>query len=259
MTHFLTLDGRRLEYVWFGPPPGGEGPCLVLLHEGLGSIALWRDFPEKLAAATGCRVLVYSRLGYGASDPCDLPRPLDYMQREAREGVPRVLAALGVGECVLIGHSDGGSIALAYAGGPDTARLRGLILEAPHVFVEDFGLRAIAAARDAYAQGDLRARLQKYHSRDVDCAFWGWCDAWLDPDFRRWNIENFLPNVRAPCLVLQGADDQYGTLAQVEAIEKGVRGPVETRVLADCGHSPHVDQTQATLEAMAAFIDRLRP
>lgn len=249
---FLDAQGQRLEAVWYGPAPE-QAPTLVFLHEGLGSVSLWKDFPQALAERTGLGALVYSRLGYGKSDPTPLPRPLDYMQREARESLPEVLRQAGVRDFILVGHSDGASIALAYAGGAPSPGLRGLILEAPHVFCEDVSVRSIAAARDAYTSGDLRERLKRHHGENVDVAFWGWNRAWLDPDFRQWNIEAFLPNIRVPALILQGEDDEYGTRAQVDAIVRQSGAPVEVRMLPECGHSPHRDQRDAVLEAMARF------
>ncbi len=254
----LVAAGHRLEAAWLGPAPEAA-PTLVLLHEGLGSVRGWRDFPARLVEATGLGALVYSRWGYGQSDPVPLPRPLTYMHDEALASVPEVLDAAGVKQAILLGHSDGGSIALVFAGSglPAAARLLGLVLEAPHVFVEDVSVQSIAAAAEAYRTGDLRARLSRQHGDNVDGAFWGWNRAWLDPGFRAWNIEAFLPRVKVPSLVVQGADDPYGTLAQVDAIETKSGGPVSRLVLPDCGHSPHRDQPEATIEAVARFVRSL--
>jgi pimeloyl-ACP methyl ester carboxylesterase len=251
----LLAAGRRLEYAWHGPRPE-SAPTLVLLHEGLGSVSMWRDFPARLAEVTGLGALVYSRAGYGGSDPVPLPRPLTFMHEEALEVLPAVLDAAGVREAVLVGHSDGGSIALIHAGGGPGARVRALLLEAPHVFCEELSVRSIAEAATRYRQGDLRRALERHHGANVDVAFWGWNGAWLDPGFRDWNIESYLGGVRAPVLVLQGERDEYGTLRQLEAIAAGCGGPVERLVLADCGHSPHRDQPEAVLSAMAAFLRR---
>lgn len=255
----LVAAGHRLEAAWLGPRPE-DAPTLVFLHEGLGSVSAWRDFPQRLVAATGLGALVYSRWGYGRSDPVTPPRPLSYMHDEARESVPDVLAQAGVRRAVLVGHSDGASIALLFAGGdsPRRAVLAGLVLEAPHVFVEDVSIRSIAASADAYRTGDLRARLARHH-QDVDGAFWGWNRAWLDPDFRAWNIEASLPRVQVPALVVQGEDDPYGTLAQVDAVSTKSSGPVSRLVLPRCGHAPHRDQAEATIEAVAAFVARVAP
>jgi pimeloyl-ACP methyl ester carboxylesterase len=248
---FVTVEGRRLEYQWIAPSEA-DAPTLILLHEGLGSLAQWRDFPARLAQATGCATLVYSRLGYGQSDPLTEARRVGYMHVEALETLPALRDALAVADPILVGHSDGASIALIHAGARRWP-IRGLILEAPHVFVEDVTVASIAAAREAYRTTDLRARLARYH-RDVDGAFRGWNDIWLDPEFRAWNIEDCLPAVTSPVLVIQGEDDEYGTKAQLDAIAAKVAGPVETLLLKDCKHSPHRDQPDATLAAMARFV-----
>ena len=217
---------------------------------------MWRDFPQQLADATGCNYLVYSRAGYGSSDPADLPRPIQYLADEAIHSLPKLINQLAIEDHILIGHSDGGSIALVYAGHHQPANLRGLITEAAHVFNEELSIRSIEAARDAYHTTNLREKLARYH-QDVDNAFWGWNDVWLHPEYKLWNIEAYLPGVLAPLLVMQGADDQYGTLKQVEAIVDGVTGPIETCILADCRHTPHREQFEQTLAAMRDFINRL--
>ena len=251
----IVADGRRLEAAAFGPPPEAA-PTLVLLHEGLGCVALWRDFPERLAEATGFGVFVYSRAGYGRSDPVELPRPDEYMTREARFSLPAVLGAIGFRSGLLVGHSDGASIATIYAGEHTDERVKGLVLMAPHLFAEKPGLASILEAQQAYETGDLRARLAKYHAH-VDCAFRGWNDVWLGPAFEAWNIEKFVDRWRAPALVIQGADDQYGTLAQVRAIEARSPRPVKTLILDECRHSPHLEQPQATLDAAAGFCAKV--
>jgi pimeloyl-ACP methyl ester carboxylesterase len=253
---FLEIGGRRLEYVARGPAPEAA-PTVLMLHEGLGCVALWRDFPEKVAAATGFGVFAYSRAGYGQSDPAPLPRPLDYMTREARETLPQVLDAIGFRRGILLGHSDGASIAAIHAGSVEDFRVRGLVLMAPHFFTEDSGLEAIAAAREAYERGDLRARLAKYH-RDVDNAFLGWSDAWLDPGFRSWNIAESIDYWRVPALAIQGDEDQYGTIAQIREIEARAYSPVDVEILSDCRHSPHLEQPGDTLAAIADFCARWR-
>lgn len=254
---YLTAGNHQLEYTWYGPDPD-EAPTLVFLHEGLGSVAMWRDFPERVFAATGLGALVYSRAGYGDSDPIDLPRPVHFMHDEALINLPQVLKATGVREAILLGHSDGGSIALIYAGTEAAAhqgvRLRGLILVAPHVFVEDVGLVSIRGIAERYRNGQMRDRLQRYHGRNVDGTFWGWNQVWLDPSFRGWNIEEYLPQIRVPVLVIQGANDEYGTILQVKAIEDGCRAPVNTILIEDCGHSPHVDQPEFTIAAICRFL-----
>jgi pimeloyl-ACP methyl ester carboxylesterase len=248
----LTAGGRRLEYAWHGPPPEAA-PTLVFLHEGLGSVSTWRDFPARLAQATGCGALVYSRAGYGGSDPVPLPRPLRFMHDEARV-LPAVMDAASVREAVLVGHSDGASIALVHAGSAPSARVRGLALQAPHVFCEDVTVRSIQEAARSYREGDLRKALGRHHGANVDVAFWGWNRAWLDPGFRAWNLEEFLPGIRVPVLLLQGEQDEYGTLRQLDAIEAGCAGPVRRLVLPNCGHAPHREQPELTLAAMAAFV-----
>jgi pimeloyl-ACP methyl ester carboxylesterase len=249
----LLVDGKHLEYAWLGPPPE-EAPTLVLLHDGLGCVDLWRDFPARLAQATGWGCLVYSRAGYGGSDPCELPRSLRYMHNEALQVLPQLLQETRVRDCILVGHSDGGSIALIYAGTVSDARLRGLITEAAHVFNEDICVASIERSQQEYATGELRERLVRYHGDNTDCAFRGWCDAWLDPGFRAWNLEEFLPEIRVPWLVIQGEDDAYGTDAQVEAIARGAEGPVQVRLLSECGHTPHRDQPEITLDLMVDFV-----
>lgn len=250
---FVDAGGHRLEFLHIAGDAGR--PTLVFLHEGLGSVAMWRDFPAKLAQATGAPAIVYSRFGYGRSDPLTGPREVRYMHEEALGTLPALRQTLGLDDVVLVGHSDGASIALVHAGSGQWP-VRALVLEAPHVFVEYISVAGIEAAREAYAATDLRQRLARYHD-DVESAFRGWNDAWLDPAFRAWNIEEYLPGVRCPVLAIQGEDDQYGTLAQVAAIERGVGGPFEKLVLAKCGHSPHRDQEQAVLAAMTDFIARV--
>lgn len=248
----LVVDGRRLEYVWFGPGPE-QAPTLVLLHEGLGCVELWRDFPRRLAEQTGLGVMAYSRFGYGGSDPVDVPRPLTYMHDEGRHVLPAVLDAAGVCQAVLVGHSDGGSIALINAGAVRDPRVRAVVTLAAHVFNEQVCVDSIRAARQAFEGQGLRDRLARYHGDNVDCAFWGWNRAWLDPDFWHWNLEEFLPDVRIPALVIQGEQDEYGTVAQVDAICRQLSGPVRRVLLPDCGHAVHRDQPDALLRLVAAF------
>ena len=250
----VEVDGTRLEYEW-ALPVHPIGRTLVLLHEGLGCIAMWRDFPKRVADDTGARVLVYSRQGYGGSAPIPLPRPLTYMHDEGQRVLPALLERLGIEDAVLVGHSDGASIALVYAGsGLSRLRTRGLVLLAPHVFCEEVSVTSIREARAAFADGSLRAKLARYHGDNTDCAFWGWNDAWLDPAFRQWNLEGFLPNVHIPVLVIQGADDRYGTLAQVDAIERGLAGSFQRVVLEACGHDPAREASEPTRRAIADFV-----
>lgn len=250
---FLTAAGARLDYRWIAPVRD-DLPPLVFLHEGLGSIELWKDFPDQVATATGCGALVYSRLGYGQSDRLTARREVDYMHREALHSLPAVLADRGLADPILIGHSDGGSIALIHAGAGH--KVRGLVTMAAHVFVEDVTVASIAAADVAWRSSDLAKKLGRYHA-DVESTFRGWNDIWLLPEFRGWNIEASLPGIRAPLLVIQGEDDEYGTLKQVEAIRARVSGPCETLILPNCRHSPHRDQPEATTQAIAGFVARL--
>jgi pimeloyl-ACP methyl ester carboxylesterase len=254
---FVQLGSTRLEYRWI-PQSAAARPALVFLHEGLGCVDIWRDFPDRLAAATGCAALVYSRAGYGRSSPAPLPRPLRYMHVEGLEVLPRLLDEVGLEDVLLVGHSDGASIALIHAGGADPDhRVRGVIAEAPHVFCEEISVSSIRLARQDFEKGNLRAKLVPLHGENVDCAFWGWNDAWLDPGFAAWNIEEYLPRIGVPVLVIQGRDDRYGTEAQYQRIMASCGGSTDLLVLDDCGHSPHRDQPAAALAAMVAFIGRL--
>ncbi len=245
-----------IEFAWVGVDDP-RAPLLVFLHEGLGSLSMWKDFPQQLCAAAGARGLVYSRPGYGRSTPRphDQRWGLDFMHLQARELLPALLAALGVDTLAeppwLFGHSDGGSIALIHAATfPD--RVAGAVVLAPHILVEEFGLESIREAREAYRTTDLRDKLVRYHA-DVDSAFWGWNDIWLDPRFPTWTIESLLPDIRCPLLAIQGHDDQYGTMAQIEGIAR--RAPrTELLKLAHCGHSPHRDQPAAVIDAVKRFM-----
>jgi pimeloyl-ACP methyl ester carboxylesterase len=240
-----------IEYEWVG---AAEAPLIVFLHEGLGSLSMWRDFPARLAGALGKRGLVYSRPGYGKSTPrADDERwDVDFMHRQAQEVLPAVLEAVGAGgeRPWFYGHSDGGSIALIYsATSPD--RVGGLIVAAPHVFVEDLSITSIERARAAYLETDLRDKLARHHE-DVDSAFWGWNDIWLHPPFRQWNIERELEAIRCPVLALQGVDDEYGTLEQIRRIARRVPA-AQLLEIERCGHSPHRDQPDAVIAAAVRF------
>lgn len=249
----LTADNRRLEAYWIGPPPSAS-PTLVFLHEGLGSAGAWLELAEAVAEATGWGALVYSRAGYGASEPADLPLPVRFMHDEATTVLPEILDSLGIGEAVLVGHSDGASIALIHAAGPGAGRIRGLALEAPHSFVEPVTLASIAALPERFHQGNLREKLERLHGANTDRIFAGWTDVWLRPEFASWSLVDLLPAVTCPVLVIQGEQDEYGTIRQVEAVAKGVSGPVETLVLPDCRHSPHRDRREETLAVIASFV-----
>jgi pimeloyl-ACP methyl ester carboxylesterase len=252
---FLSVNDQRLEYRMIGPRPG-EAPTLVLLHEGLGCVGLWGDFPDRLQQATGCGVFVYSRAGYGQSSPVTLPRPLSYMHDEARQTLPALLAAIGFRDGLLVGHSDGASIATIYAGSHQDHRLRGLVLIAPHFFTEDISIASIAEAKRAYETGDLRAKLSRWH-RDVDNAFYGWNGAWLDPGFRKWDITEELAYIRVPILIVQGEDDQYGTVAQIEAAERDCYCPVEVALLPGAKHSPQREAPEETLKIVSGFVNHV--
>jgi len=251
---FLDIDAHQLEYRLIGPRPG-EAPTLVLLHEGLGCVGLWNDFPEMLSAATGAGVLVYSRAGYGKSSPVKLPRPLSYMHDEARETLPRLLDAIGFQRGLLVGHSDGASIAAIYAGSHQDHRVGGLVLIAPHFFTEDPGIASIVEAKKAYETGDLRTRLSRWHV-DVDNAFRGWNGAWLDPEFRKWDITEFLAYIRVLVLIVQGEDDQYGSVKQIEVAQRECYCPVEVALLPAARHSPQREAPEPTLKAISDFIAR---
>lgn len=254
---FFDIDGFQLEYQSFDPPHSGD-LTLVFLHEGLGCVAMWKDFPHQVAQRSGCRVLIYSRAGYGGSSPCALPRPLTFMHDEGLKILPKILAAAKIRQAILVGHSDGASIALISAGGLTDQRIRGLVLMAPHVFVEELTLASIRAARAAYASTDLRDRLARYHGSNVDCAFFGWNQAWLDPGFLRWNLEAYLPAIKVPVLLIQGEQDQYGTLHQLERIETALSGEAARVLLPDCEHSPFRDRPAETLQAILDFCDKIR-
>lgn len=249
----VEAGGHRLEVTHIDLGHGAR-PTLVLLHEGLGSVAMWRDFPGRLAHAASCNAVVYSRYGYGGSAALEAPREVRYMHDEALIVLPELLDRLHIVDPILVGHSDGGSIALIHAG----ARIRpvrAVVAMAPHVMVEDISVESIAAAKVAYETTDLPRRLARYH-QDVDSAFRGWNRIWLDPAFRDWNIEEYLPSITCPLLAIQGHDDEYGTMEQVRRIAQ--RAPdVEVLALEDCRHSPHRDQPEAVLAAITRFVDRV--
>jgi pimeloyl-ACP methyl ester carboxylesterase len=246
----VAIAGGRLEVLDLAGDP--LLPAVVLLHEGLGSVRLWKDFPAALADATGARVVAFSRFGHGDSDPPPRPRTPRFMHEEAAEVLPALLGALGIANPVLVGHSDGASIALIHAA---SHPVRAVVAMAPHVFVEAMCLIEIRAAKHLYETGGLRERMARHH-RDPDAAFYGWNDVWLHPDFPRWSIEDVLPDITCPLLLIQGTDDQYGTLAQLDRIEAAASGPVE-RVHLACRHAPHLEAPEETLAATAAFIRRV--
>lgn len=253
---FLEAAGHRLRACWVGAAEAAAGGNLVFLHEGLGSLAQWRDFPEAVCRTVGGRGLVYERWGFGGSERLALPRPTDYLHREAEEALPEVLAACDIDKPILIGHSDGASVALLYAAAyPE--RARACVSLAAHVFVEDV---TIAGIRDVIARwdgGDLRDRLARYHGGNTEAMFRGWAETWLRPDFRAWDMVDHLPRIVCPVLVMQGEDDEHGSVAQVETIAKGVSGPVETLLIPGCGHSPHLQARDAVLARIADFVTGL--
>lgn len=249
---FVTAAGRNLEYQRIDADEAK--PVIVFLHEGLGSISQWRDFPHKVVAATGCPALLYARYGYGRSDVLEEPRKPGFMHDEALVALPQFLSELGVVDPILLGHSDGASISLIHAGSGH--KVRGVIVEAPHVFVEEHGRHGIVAARQAFESTDLPQKLGKHH-RDPAKTFYGWNEVWLSDEFRRWNIEDTLPGIRCPLMAIQGEDDAYGTMAQLDAIARQVRGPCELVKLAGCGHAPHREQPAMTLAAVKRFIDSI--
>ena len=251
MNELLLVKGR-VETAWWGPPPD-QAPTLVLLHEGLGCVKLWRDFPATLQAETGCGVLAYSRFGYGGSNPIALPRPMTYMHDEATDVLPEVLDKADVRRAIVIGHSDGGSIAAIHAGATQDPRLAGLVMLAAHFFVEDLNIAAIRQIEQAYEAGDLRNRLARYH-RDVDGAFYGWNGAWLDPRFRAFDITGYLEAIRIPVLGLQGDHDPYGSEEQLRVLQNHMRMPVQTRLIHGARHSPHIEAPAETLSAIVAFV-----
>jgi len=248
----FDIGGRSLEWGAWGPPPS-EASTLVMLHEGLGCLALWRDAPARLAELTGMGVFAWSRAGYGHSEARGLPWPLDFMEQEAAENVPAVLDAIGIQSGILVGHSDGASISAIFAGRHGDPRIKGVVLIAPHVFTEPGGQASIAETRDAYESGGLRERLGRYH-KDPDEAFGGWAGVWLHPEFAgTWSIADTPRGFRVPVLAIQGAEDEYGTLAHIKAVERGSPMPVERLIIPDCRHAPHLEKPDEALPAIARF------
>lgn len=253
----IELAGCRLFARKLSPAAGQSAarPTLVFLHEALGCIELWRDFPQALATATGCDALLYDRRGSGKSDPLTEKRAQDYLHQEAFITLPEVLEKTGVKNPILIGHSDGGTIALLYAA-KFPENVRGVITETAHVFVEDVTLRGIRKVLKTYQTGDLKQRLEKYHGENTEAIFRAWHETWLNPNFRSWNVEKFLPHITCPVLVIQGAEDEYGTPAQVDAITSQVSGLAKPLLIPHCGHTPHREARDITLREMTKFIKR---
>lgn len=252
-TFHATVQGRSLE-VHRTPGVNPQAPELVFLHEGLGSVSHWKDFPARVATTTGCPVTVYSRYGSGNSDLLTEASTVTYMHDEALHTLPDLLVQLHIEKPILVGHSDGASIALIHAGANDA--VRALVLLAPHVFVEDLSVASIGEAKTRFETTNLPEKLARHH-RDPARTFWGWNNIWLHSDFRQWNIEEYLPRITCPILAIQGVDDQYGTMAQGQAIARRSGGPVEILALAECRHSPQRDQPDAVLAAIAKFVKRI--
>jgi len=251
---FIQVQDHRIEYDFVHASSAGA-PVMIFLHDGLGSLSMWKDFPSRVAHATGCNALLYSRYGYGQSDALTASRHVDFMHDEALKALPELLDRLEVRRPILFGHSDGGSIALIHAGGSGRP-VAGVIAMAPHVVVEDISIRSIKAAKQSYETTNLKDRLRRYHAHP-DSAFWGWNDIWLRPEFRNWNIEEFLPPITCPILAIQGEDDEYGTMQQIDLIAQFASN-VDLLKLTDCRHSPHFDQPEAVIEAVTRFVDRIR-
>jgi pimeloyl-ACP methyl ester carboxylesterase len=253
---FLTIDDRRIEYRAV-PGTASKHPTLVFLHEGLGSMALWRDFPDKVARRLDAPAVVYSRFGYGQSDGLTAKRTPRFMHEDALDILPQLLDQLGIARPLLVGHSDGASIALIHAARANRP-VAGLVCLAPHVFVEPICVESIAKVRETYFTTDLRERLAKYHAH-VDDAFLGWADTWLDPEFRDWSIEGLIGDITVPMLLIQGRDDEYGTLAQLDRIDAHAKSPTSRLVLDRCRHSPHRDQEAAVIGAIVDFVRTHQP
>lgn len=253
----LTLSGGQVEIREVLPADRLSDVTLILQHDGLGCAATWRDIPHRLAEETGCRVIAPSRFGYGGSSACTLPRPLDFMQMEGKYTFPELLDVLDIGRHIVIGHSDGGSITLTYAGAAARTGLLGITTIAAHVFCEDVCVEGIGRTEAEYEAGQLRDALARYHGDNVDCAFHGWSGAWQDPEFRNWNIENYLAGISVPALIVQGREDEYGTLDQVDRIVAGI-GPLATpRIIENCGHSPHREQPDELVRTLVTFVQQL--
>ena len=252
MHDFVSIDGTRLEYAWHGPPPA-QAPTLVFLHEGLGSISQWRNFPAELCSRLGCGALVYNRCGHGKSDSLTGPRSPGFMHDEAMTVLPRILEVFEIRRPILVGHSDGASIALIHAGS-GAGDPFALILEAPHVFVEDVTVARIAELRDLYQASGLRTKLARHHGANVDSLFQYWTEVWLRPEFRAWNIEDYLADVKCPALIIQGKQDEYGTDRQVNTLVAALGGRCEGIVLDHCGHAPHADQRATVEDIIMRFV-----
>ncbi len=264
MTNFLQLDSQKIEIQWHQNVPDNQNgsknlPVLIFLHEGLGCVRMWKDFPAKLSRKTNCPALVFSRSGYGKSDPSPMPWKINFMHRQALKTVPEIIKEAQIKNYILIGHSDGGSIGIIFAGSPHIKGLKGLkglITEAAHVFCEQITVRCIQQAKINYENHNLKQGLEKYHEKNTENAFYGWNDIWLSPKFIYWNIEKYLKKIKVPMLAIQGKDDQYGTKKQIESIKNRVN-KIETHMLNNCRHSPHNDQPDIVLNLMSQFVYKI--
>jgi pimeloyl-ACP methyl ester carboxylesterase len=260
MTQYLQIGSKKIEVQWHkSHGVQKDVPVLIFLHEGLGCIRMWKDFPKALAAKTGCPALVFSRLGYGKSDPSPLPWKINFMHNQAIKVLPQIIQKAQIKKFILIGHSDGGSIGIIFSGSPqlkDLKGLQGLITEAAHVFCEDMTVECIKQAKINYESNNLKQGLEKYHGSNTENAFRGWNDVWLNPQFMQWNIEKYLKKIRVPMLSLQGKDDQYGTKKQIISIKSHVKN-IKTYMVDHCRHSPHNDQPEIILKTMARFIEKI--
>jgi pimeloyl-ACP methyl ester carboxylesterase len=255
----IYVAGHRLRVKTIEPFKASTAenqPTLIFLHEGLGCIELWRDFPEVLCASTGCRGLVYERKGYGGSDILPDSWQEDYLIEESSVDLPELLKTCNIDDVILIGHSDGGTIALIMTA-LNGDMVRGVITEAAHIFVEDITLAGINKAVEAYEKHNLKNKLVRYHKENTEMVFRRWADRWLSPEYRNWNVEEYLPGITCPVLAIQGEDDEYGTPAQVEGITRLVSGPVDTNLIPDCGHIPHFQARDIVLAEMTRFIKSL--
>ena len=252
---FLDIKNNQIEYITFGNF-SNKSPVLILLHEGLGSVAMWRDIPKLIHEKTKMNILVYSRIGYGKSSKAELPRPTNYMSIEAEEYLPIILQKLSIKKYFLIGHSDGGTIAALASINKSSVELLGTILIAPHFFVENESIKAIEETIDQYKNKKLKSKLEKYHD-DVDNAFFGWSNVWLSPKFKEWNISNHLSKIKTPILVLQGTNDPYGTLNQVKTLEDKLNSTLKKIIIKNCGHNPFYEYPDATIKHIDQFIKKL--
>lgn len=260
MTDFLKLNSQKIEIQWHKKGEKNQ-PTLIFLHEGLGCTRMWKNFPENLSRNTGCPALVFSRFGYGRSDPCPLPWKINFMHKEALRILPDIIKKAGIKNYILVGHSDGGSIGIIFSGsthekGLYAKGLKGLITLAAHVFCEQKTVKSIRQAKIHYGQQNLKQRLEKYHGENTENAFRGWNNVWLAPHFINWNIEKYLSRIDIPMLAIQGKDDQYGTIKQIESIKHHVKH-VKPYLVDDCGHSPHIEQQKIVLNVMARFIHQI--